>query len=236
MKIKGLLSLALLAATALTSCGTTPNYNATIKSSTDTAAYYLGLIQGSEMKQSAPGFSEMNIDAYARGISEAYNKSELPVAEEDLITFLNNYMMEAQNQIVEANLTAGQDFLKANGAREGVITTASGLQYEILTAGTGAIPDSVATVKLHYHGTTTDGTVFDSSVERGEPVEFGLGAGLISGFNEALTLMPVGSKWKIYLPADLAYGANPPQGSGIQANAVLIFEVELLDIVKPDAE
>ncbi len=231
MKIRNSLFIALLGGTALNSCGSTPNYNVALKTQADTAAYYLGIIQGTEMKQGAPGFNEMNIDAYARGISEAYNKSEMPVQEEVLFSFLNDYMYKAQNEKFEANLQKSTAFLEANKTKEGVVTTESGLQYKILKEGNGARPDSLATVRVHYHGTTIDGDVFDSSVERGEPVEFTLGPGLIAGFNEAIRLMPVGSKWQVFLPTNLAYGVNAPNGSGIQPNDALIFEIELLDII-----
>ena len=140
-------------------------------------------------------------------------------------------MYNAQNTANEAYLKESTAFLEENKKKEGVVTLPSGLQYEVPTEGTGATPDSTSTVKLHYEGSTIDGTVFDSSIQRGEPVEFTLGPGLIAGFNEAVTRMPVGSKWKIYMPSSLAYGANPPGGSGIKPNSALVFVVELLEIV-----
>jgi FKBP-type peptidyl-prolyl cis-trans isomerase FklB len=119
--------------------------------------------------------------------------------------------------------------MSENGSREGVVTLPSGLQYEILTEGKGAIPTDTDRVKVHYHGTLIDGTVFDSSVERGEPATFGV-TQVIAGWTEALQLMPVGSKWKLYIPYDLAYGSSD-RGS-IKPFSNLIFEVELIGIEK----
>jgi len=127
----------------------------------------------------------------------------------------------------EANVAAARDLLQKNGARDGVITTASGLQYEVMKIGTGPKPKSSDTVEVHYHGTLTDGTVFDSSVERGETVEF-LVTGVIPGWVEALQLMPVGGKWKLVVPPALAYG-NTGKGR-IPPGSALIFEVELIAI------
>ena len=127
------------------------------------------------------------------------------------------------------NKVKGEQFLATNKSKEGVITTASGLQYEVLKKGTGAIPSDTARVKVHYHGTLIDGTVFDSSVDRGEPATFGVNQ-VIKGWTEALQLMPVGSKYKLYIPQELAYGGQD-QGT-IKPYSTLIFEVELLGIEK----
>jgi FKBP-type peptidyl-prolyl cis-trans isomerase FklB len=127
-------------------------------------------------------------------------------------------------------LEAGNSFLAENKTKEGVVTLESGLQYQIITAGNGAKPTLTDQVKCHYHGTLIDGTVFDSSVERGEPATFYVN-GVIKGWTEALQMMPVGSKWKLFVPADLAYG-DRAAGEKIKANSTLIFEVELLEIVK----
>ncbi|MFT7368154.1 MAG: FKBP-type peptidyl-prolyl cis-trans isomerase, partial [Oceanospirillaceae bacterium] len=125
----------------------------------------------------------------------------------------------------EANGEDGAAFLLANGAKEDVVTTASGLQYKVLTVGTGSIPTDASTVEVHYAGSLIDGTEFDSSIKRGVPAQFGV-TQVIAGWTEALQLMPEGSKWALYIPADLAYG---PGGTGpIGPNSTLIFEVELL--------
>jgi FKBP-type peptidyl-prolyl cis-trans isomerase len=144
---------------------------------------------------------------------------------------VGNFFDKKQNETSQKNLEDGNAFLETNKAREGVVTTASGLQYEIVTEGTGPKPANSDVVKVHYHGTTIDGKVFDSSVDRGEPVEFPVGQ-VIPGWVEALQLMPVGSKWKLYIPSELGYGVNGA-GSDIAPNSVLIFDVELLEIVTP---
>jgi FKBP-type peptidyl-prolyl cis-trans isomerase len=128
------------------------------------------------------------------------------------------------------NAEEGKAFLEQNKTKEGVITTASGLQYEILKAGEGPKPTAEQNVKCNYHGTLINGTVFDSSVDRGEPATFNVSQ-VIPGWTEALQLMPVGSKWKLYIPGELAYGERGA-GKNIGPNTTLIFEVELLEIVK----
>lgn len=124
----------------------------------------------------------------------------------------------------------GEAFLAANAKKEGVVTTASGLQYKVIKSGTGASPKLDDKVKVHYHGTLIDGTVFDSSVQRGEPIVFPVGA-VIPGWVEALQLMKVGDKWQLVIPAKLAYGEQSPSAA-IPPNSVLIFDVELIDIEK----
>ena len=131
--------------------------------------------------------------------------------------------------VAQPKAKAGQDFLAENAKRTEVVTLASGLQYEVITEGQGATPKASDTVKVHYHGTLIDGKVFDSSVQRGEPATFGV-TQVISGWVEALQLMPVGSKWKLFIPSNLAYGAQGA-GQAIGPHTTLVFEVELLDIV-----
>lgn len=129
-----------------------------------------------------------------------------------------------------AKADAGETFLAENAKKEGVKTTASGLQYKVINSGTGASPKATDMVKVHYHGTLIDGTVFDSSVQRGEPISFPV-SGVIPGWVEALQLMKVGDKWQLYIPARLAYGENSPTPA-IPPNSVLLFEVELLGVEK----
>jgi FKBP-type peptidyl-prolyl cis-trans isomerase len=136
--------------------------------------------------------------------------------------------LEAQFGDIKA---AGESFLAENKSKEGVKTTASGLQYIVEKEGTGAKPTEESVVKVHYTGTTIDGNVFDSSVQRGEPVEFGV-TQVIAGWTEGLQLMSVGSKYKFFIPQELAYGANPRQGGPIMPFSALVFEVELLEIVE----
>ena len=136
---------------------------------------------------------------------------------------------KAKEEKLQANLKAGEEFLKTNQERPGVVTTSSGLQYEILTEGNGPKPGPRDKVKCHYHGTLIDGTIFDSSVQRGQPATFPLNM-VIKGWTEALQLMPVGSKWRLFLHPSLAYGERQT-GAVIGPNSTLIFDVELLDIV-----
>jgi FKBP-type peptidyl-prolyl cis-trans isomerase FklB len=143
-------------------------------------------------------------------------------------TIIQNYFNRKQNEMSENNLKAGEAFLKENGKKEGVVTLSSGLQYEILKEGTGVKPKATDKVKCHYHGTLLNGHVFDSSVQRGQPAVFGVNQ-VIKGWVEALQLMAVGSKWRLYIPASLAYGAQGA-GDSIEPNSTLIFDVELLGI------
>ena len=149
---------------------------------------------------------------------------------DEAITYLNTIMEAKAAERNKTFAAKGEAFLAENAQREGVFVTESGLQYEVITMGEGEKPTAESTVKVHYHGTLIDGTVFDSSVERGEPIEFPLN-GVIKGWTEGLQLMPIGSKFRLFIPYQLAYGE---QGAGelIGPCEALIFEVELLDIVK----
>ena len=129
----------------------------------------------------------------------------------------------------DANLREGEEFLTENGKKEGVVTLESGMQYKVLIPGTGAIPIATDKVNVHYHGTLIDGTVFDSSVDRNQPAQFNV-SGVIRGWTEVLQLMNVGSKFRVYVPQELAYGANPQPGGPIQPFSALIFDIDLLDI------
>ncbi|MDX1319220.1 MAG: FKBP-type peptidyl-prolyl cis-trans isomerase [Oceanospirillum sp.] len=202
----------------------------------DRLSYSLGLIMGQRLKQE---FTNLNVDMMAQAVKDLYADGDLKMTEAEVKETMQAYQQkkmleqqEAQAKAAEANLKAGQDFLAANGKKKGVVTTESGLQYQVLTAGNGAKPALTDQVKVHYEGKLLNGEVFDSSYKRGEPVTFGLNQ-VIPGWQEGLQLMSVGSKWKIFIPSDLAYG---PGGTGgpIGPNETLIFEVELLDI-NPEA-
>ena len=179
-------------------------------------------------------FREINENIYMMAISNELCLGKSYFTKEDVNMYINGEFERIKNEIATENLEKGQNFLEANGLRSGVITLESGLQYEILFEGDGKIPTADDEVKVHYHGTLIDGTVFDSSVERGEPSTFKT-TGVIRGWIEALQLMPVGSKWKLYIPNELAYGQR---GSGkvIGPNEALIFEVELLEIIERPIE
>ncbi|WP_086479802.1 FKBP-type peptidyl-prolyl cis-trans isomerase [Oceanospirillum sanctuarii] len=207
----------------------------TPKTEEDRLSYSLGLIMGQRLQQD---FDKLDVDMLAQAIKDTYaGNLKMTEAEvrETMQAFQQKKMLEqqeAQAKAAEANLKAGQAFLAENGKKKGVVTTESGLQYQVLTAGNGAKPALTDQVKVHYEGKLLSGKVFDSSYQRGEPVTFGLNQ-VIAGWQEGLQLMSVGSKWKIFIPSDLAYG---PGGTGgpIGPNETLIFEVELLDI-NPEA-
>lgn len=193
------------------------------------ASYGIGLQMGEQL--AANPFDGLEISAIAAGISDAFAGAESKVSREDLqsaFEVISGRMQAAAAEQAEVLGAAGAAYLAENAAKEGVTVTESGLQYEVITLGEGETPTAESTVSVHYHGTLTDGTVFDSSVERGEPTEFPIG-GVIAGWTEALQLMPVGSKYKLAIPADLAYGERGA-GAAIGPHATLVFEVELLAI------
>ncbi len=195
-------------------------------------SYLFGSNIGSRMKQDG---LKVDLEALVAGISEALAGKPSRLSEEEAAAALEKFQKEMSAREEERsanegaeNAKAGTEFLATNGKRKEVTTTASGLQYEVLKKGDGPKPKASSTVKAHYHGTLIDGTVFDSSVERGEPLEIPVNR-VIPGWTEALQLMPVGSKWKLFIPSKLAYG---PEGTGdvIGPNETLIFEIELLGI------
>ncbi len=190
-------------------------------------SYALGVSLGTNLKNS--GFTSLDTSKLAEGIGQVVEGKELEMSIEEAQALVNAYFQELEAKAYEKTIQEGKEFLEKNAGRAEVVTTASGLQYEVLTEGTGSIPKATDTVKVHYHGTLISGEVFDSSVQRGEPASFGV-TQVIQGWVEALQLMPVGSKWKLYIPSDLAYGARGA-GQLIGPHTSLIFEVELLAII-----
>jgi FKBP-type peptidyl-prolyl cis-trans isomerase FklB len=190
-------------------------------------SYALGLSLGNNLLGS--GVETLDYDQIARGIKDVMEKNKPDMSYEEAQTVINDFFQTIQTKMSEKGEKEGKAFLETNAKREEVIILPSGLQYEVITVGTGAKPKASDSVKVHYHGTTIDGKVFDSSVKRGEPATFGV-TQVISGWVEALQLMPVGSKWKLFIPSDLAYGAQGA-GQAIAPYSTLIFEVELIDIV-----
>ncbi len=205
------------------------NTEYSIETDADKVSYGIGLQLGQQVKgQSFPGFS---LDALVIGLSDIFNEKPLRFPEDEMqsaFSAINQLVQAAAAEAAESNKESGQQFLTENAAKDGVITTESGLQYEIITAGNGPKPSQSDMVVTHYHGTLTDGTVFDSSVARNEPAQFPVN-GVIQGWIEALQMMPVGSKWRLTIPSHLAYGdqGSPPV---IGPGATLIFEIELLEI------
>lgn len=197
-----------------------------LSTQTDTVSYAIGQSIGSNLLRD--GMEELNVDLIAQAVKDALTKATPLVKYEDCVPTIQEYYAAKQKIKSASALEDQKKFFDENGKKTGVITTASGMQYEVIKEGTGAKPTAADNVTTHYHGTLLDGTIFDSSVDRGEPVSFPV-TGVIPGWTEALQLMSVGSKWKLYLPSNLAYGE---QGAGpsIGPNTPLIFEVELLGI------
>ncbi len=189
--------------------------------------YAIGLAEGGNFKTFGFDFSQEHL---LMGINDAFAGTEKMTQEEMQQTFqvLQQMMQEQMSKAVDAEKAKGKAFLDENKKKPGVIETASGLQYKVVTMGTGAKPKETDKVKVHYHGTLIDGTVFDSSVDRGEPIVFPLNQ-VIKGWTEGLQLMPVGSKFILYLPSDIAYG-DRDAGPSIKGGSTLIFEVELIEI------
>lgn len=239
MNIK--LSIFTVLAVLLSACGNqaTGQKERTVdlKTTRDSVSYGIGSDVGHnlQMNLKQSGLDSLNMDAMFAGMRDAMDSTER-ISTEKVKAVVQAYMMEAQKTMMakqqaeaEATLAAGQAFLAENGKKPGVITTASGLQYEVLQMGKGPKPTATDTVRVNYKGTLLNGKQFDSSYDRGQPAEFPVGA-VIPGWTEALQLMPVGSRWKLYIPSDLAYGQHGA-GADIPGNSTLIFEVELMDIL-----
>lgn len=188
-------------------------------------SYSLGVNIGQSLAQQ--GLKEINGEAFSQALTDFFEGNNLEIKSDEAQQNLQEYFGKLQAEMAGKQAQAGKDFLAENAKKEGIVSLPSGLQYEVMTMGTGDKPAETDNVKTHYHGTLIDGTVFDSSVERGEPISFPLN-GVISGWTEALQLMPVGSKWRLFIPSELAYGERG-QGS-IQPHSTLVFEVELLGI------
>ncbi len=199
--------------------------NTKIKTTVDSVSYALGALIGADLK--AGGFKDINYKIMNAAMQRAMSGDSLILSKEKCNMVLQAAAMAEMKKKAAENEKLNAAFLEKNKATDGVVTTKTGLQYKILRAGTGSRPTAEQKVKVHYTGKLLDGKVFDSSVDRGEPAVFGV-TQVIPGWVEALQLMPVGSKWEIYIPSDLGYG---PQGTqGIPGGSLLIFEVELLSI------
>ena len=207
-------------------CSPNNSTNTELSTQIDSVSYSLGISVANNLKNS--GFESIETDAIASAFNDVFSDNDVKITEEDANNIVQEYFVELSEKKSKEAVAEGDAFLKENGQREGIVTTATGLQYEILNKGEGAMPSADDKVTVHYHGTLVDGTVFDSSVDRGEPATFPVN-GVIPGWVEALQLMNVGSKYKLFIPSDLAYGERGAGGT-IGPNATLIFEVELLSI------
>lgn len=194
----------------------------------DKVSYALGLSIGNNFRNM--GIKDLQLEDFMQGLSAVMSGTKPAISYEEAKQVIDAYFMKLREEKMQLNKAAGEEFLYINQHKAGVVTLPSGLQYEVLRKGTGPKPKASDKVKCHYHGTLINGTVFDSSVQRGKPAVFGVSQ-VIPGWVEALQLMPVGSRWRLFIPSKLAYGE---QGAGemIEPNSTLIFDVELLDIVK----
>ena len=193
----------------------------------DKLSYALGLSMGHNFLGS--GIKSLNVEDFAKGVEAVYKQEKPEISFDEAKKIINEFFSNLQDEIAETNKQAGKEFLAENAKRSGVVVLPSGLQYEVLAEGKGRKPKATDKVQCHYHGTLIDGQVFDSSIQRGTPAVFGVNQ-VIPGWVEALQLMPEGAKWKLYIPSDLAYGA---QGAGemIPPHSTLVFEVELQKIL-----
>lgn len=200
----------------------------------DKISYALGLSMGNNFRSS--GIEKLDVKDFADGVAAVFSGEKPKMTYDEAKAEIQKFFMEMEKRQQESaaamgkvNQEAGESFLKENGARPEVKTTASGLQYEVVTEGTGASPKPTDDVTVHYTGKLIDGTVFDSSVERGTPATFGV-TQVIPGWVEALQMMKEGAKWRLFIPSQLAYGPNGA-GGVIGPNATLIFDVELIKVI-----
>lgn len=208
------------------SCNNVDTSNSELLTQMDSVSYSLGVSVANNLKSS--GFETIESSAISAAFNDVFSENDVKISEEDANALIQDYFMELSQKKSQEATNKGQAFLVENASKEGVVTTASGLQYQVLTEGQGAKPVASDEVTVHYHGTLIDGTVFDSSVDRGQPATFPVG-GVIQGWVEALQLMNIGSKYKLFIPSNLAYGERGAGGL-IGPNETLIFEVELLSI------
>ncbi len=233
MNFKSVFSI-LAASLSLAACqSNSGSKTITLANANDSASYALGVLIGENNKQNldaSPGAKDLNMDILTDAFAKQVKGEESQMKSEEARKIIQDFFKKVSEIESKKNEEEGKAFLEKNKQKEGVVTTVSGLQYEILKEGDGPKPTADQTVKCNYTGSLIDGTVFDSSTERGEPATFKVSQ-VIPGWTEALQLMPVGSKWKLYVPSELAYGQRGA-GKDIGPNSTLIFEVELLDIVE----
>ncbi len=232
------MKLKVLAGITLVSFSLYAAAEAPIKTPEEKLSYSLGVMMADQLKQQ---FEKVEANALSQGIKDAIAGSQLKVSREEMPKLIEAAYTKKQKQIqeerkvqAEANLKKGKDFLAENAKKSGVTTLDDGLQYKVITAGKGEKPSDTDEVTVNYEGRLIDGTVFDSSYDRGKPTTFRLNQ-VIKGWQQGLKQMPKGSTWELYIPADLAYGPNGASGA-IGPNEVLIFKVELLDIKKQNTK
>ena len=229
MKFSALLLVATFTVFSFTSCDgqkKSKESSDKIVTTIDSVSYGIGSMIGRNLQKD--GLDSIDTYLLAKGIRDIFEGKDAAMTPEVAQACIQNYVQGIQDKAKNANLAEGNKFLEENSKKEGVVTLPSGLQYQVIKEGTGPKPGPEDEVTTHYHGTLINGKVFDSSVDRGQPASFQVG-GVIPGWTEALQLMAVGSKWKLFIPANLAYG-DRGAGGDIGPNETLIFEVELLSI------
>lgn len=193
----------------------------------DKFSYAIGLGIGQNLL--SMGAQGINVEDFAQAIADVLNRNETAISHNEAREIVNNYFTELEAKINAENIEKGKTFLAENAKKEGVITLPSGLQYQVITEGNGKKPGATDKVKCHYEGTLIDGTLFDSSIKRGQPAVFGVNQ-VIKGWVEALQLMSEGSKWRLFIPSELGYGAQQA-GEMIPPHSTLIFDVELIEVL-----
>ena len=193
----------------------------------DKFSYAIGLGIGQNLL--SMGAQSINVEDFAQAIKDVLDRKETAISHNEAREIVNKYFEELETKLNAENIEKGKSFLKENAKRPGVVTLPSGLQYEVITEGNGKKPSATDRVKCHYEGTLIDGTLFDSSIKRGEPAIFGVNQ-VIKGWVEALQLMTEGAKWKLFIPSELAYGAQQA-GEMIPPHSTLIFEVDLIEVL-----
>jgi FKBP-type peptidyl-prolyl cis-trans isomerase FklB len=201
-----------------------------LKTQNDSISYAIGVSLANFYKQQ--NISNINTTILVKAVKDVESNKAI-LSEQQCQSTLMAYVQKQQSEKALGNKKVGQEFLAANSKKPGVVTLPDGLQYQVIKAGAGPKPKLTDMVRVHYHGTLIDGRVFDSSVDRGQPIELNVN-GVIPGWTEALQLMPVGSKWKLFIPSELAYG-DRQAGQLIAPGSTLVFDVELLDIVNQTA-
>lgn len=224
----------LVTVAALASCNAPANKEVSLTTFSDSASYAVGTTLGSNLKSDFEVQKiedEFNKDVILAGMAAALKGDSTKLSKEDAEQVMNRFFEDMNKRKAEANKKAGEDFLAENGAKAGVVTTESGLQYIVLKEGEGDSPTAADQVVVHYSGKLVNGEIFDSSYERNEPVTFYVRS-VIPGWTEALQLMKPGAEYKLFIPSDLAYGEGGQPRGGIGPNEVLIFDVKLIDVVR----
>ena len=193
----------------------------------DKFSYAIGLGIGQNLL--SRGAQGINVEDFAQAIADVLNRKETAISHNEAREIVNTYFAELEEKMNAENIEKGKAFLAENAKKEGIVTLPSGLQYEVITEGNGKKPSATDRVKCHYEGTLIDGTLFDSSIKRGQPAVFGVNQ-VIRGWVEALQLMSEGSKWRLFIPSELGYGAQQA-GEMIPPHSTLIFEVELIEVL-----